>query len=384
MRFEFATATRIIFGRGAIREMEQLAGIYGAHPLIVTGRRLTMFERLAPFLIAKGISWSQLSVSGEPSVDIVLNGVQQYHAEACDFVIGIGGGSVLDAAKAIAALATNPGDPMLYLEVVGQNQPLVKPSAPLIAIPTTAGTGSEVTRNAVLTVPSRQIKVSLRSSLMLAKLAIIDPELTLTVSPEVTASTGMDALCQVIEPFVSRKATWMTDMFCREGIRCAASSLARAYHDGNDYQAREAMAWASLLGGLALANGGLGAVHGFAGPIGGMFAAPHGAICAKLLPRVVFWNVRALRSRQPDSPMLDRYREMSGILLKDDRATVEDGVRYLENLCVELNIPALSAYGIKPSDIPAIIEKARVSSSMQANPIELNTEEMSAILTESL
>lgn len=384
MRFEFATATRIIFGRGTIREMEQLAGIYGAHPLIVTGRRLTMFERLAPFLIARGISWSQLSVSGEPTVDIVLNGVQQYHAEACDFVVGIGGGSVLDTAKAIAALATNPGDPMLYLEVVGQNQPLIKPPAPFIAIPTTAGTGSEVTRNAVLAVPSLQIKVSLRSSLMLAKLAIIDPELTLTVPPEVTASTGMDALCQVIEPFVSRKATWMTDLFCREGIRCAANALVRAYHYGDDYQARETMSWVSLLGGLALANGGLGAVHGFAGPIGGMFTAPHGAICAKLLPRVVFWNARALKSRQPESPVLGRYREISGILLNDERATIEDGVHYLENLCAELNIPALSAYGIKPADIPTIVEKARSSSSMQANPIELNTEEMEAILAESL
>lgn len=384
MPFEFATATKIIFGRGAIRELERQAGTYGAHPLIVTGRHLTSFERLAPFLIAKGLSWYQLSVSGEPTIDVVLNGVQQYHAEACDFVIGLGGGSVLDTAKAIAALATNPGDPLLYLEVVGRNQPLINSPAPFIAIPTTAGTGSEVTRNAVLAVPSQHVKVSLRSPLMLAKLAIIDPELTLTVPPEVTASTGMDALCQVIEPFVSRKANWMTDLFCREGIRCAAEALKQAYRQGENYEAREKMSWVSLLGGLALANGGLGAAHGFAGPIGGMFSAPHGAVCARLLPRVVIWNIRALKSRQPENPVLSRYREISRLLLNNERATIEDGVRFLDDLCKELDIPPLSAYGIQKTHITEIVEKARISSSMQANPIELTTEEMSAILTESL
>ncbi len=384
MRFEFATATRIIFGRGAIRELEQLARTFGTHPLIVTGKHLTPFERLAPFLIAKGISWHQFSVSGEPTVDMVLEGIHQYHAEACDFVIGLGGGSVLDAAKAIAALATNPGDPLLYLEVVGQNQPLSSSPAPFIAIPTTSGTGSEVTRNAVLVVPSRQVKVSLRSPLMLAKLAIVDPEFTLTVPPNVTASTGMDALCQLVEPFVSKKATWMTDLFCREGIRYAAEALKQVYHHGEDYEAREKMSWVSLLGGLALANGGLGAVHGFAGPIGGMFSAPHGAVCAKLLPRVVNWNVKALRSRQPDSPVLDRYREIARLLLNSESAVIEDSVRFLDDLCEELNIPALSVYGIKQAHITEIVEKARVSSSMQANPIELTTEEMKAILMESL
>lgn len=210
-------------------------------------------------------------------------------------VIGLGGGSVLDAGKAIAALVTNLGNVFDYLEVIGKGQPLVNAPLPFIAIPTTAGTGTEVTRNAVLGSPAHGVKVSLRSPMMLPSLAIVDPELTYGLPPEITASSGLDALTQLIEPFVSVKANPMTDAICREGIRHAAKSLRTVYHNGADASAREGMSLASLFGGLALANAALGAVHGFAGPLGGMLNAPHGAICAKLLPLVMEVNIKVLR-----------------------------------------------------------------------------------------
>ncbi len=243
-----------------------------------------------------------------------------------DLVVGMGGGSVIDAAKAIAALLTNPGDPLDYLEVIGRGLPLANACAPMMAIPTTAGTGAEVTRNAVLASPAHRVKVSLRSASMLPDVAIVDPELTLSMPPAVTAATGLDALTQCLEPFVSHLATPLTDGFCREGLARAARSLRRAYHHGSDVAARRDMALASLCGGLALANAKLGAVHGFAGPIGGMFDAPHGAVCARLLPLVMTANVRALEERSPNSPALVRYAEVAKIVTGDADASIADGV----------------------------------------------------------
>ena len=229
-------------------------------------------------------------------------------------MIGLGGGSAIDAAKAIAALAANGGDPLDYLEVVGRGRSLTQPSLPCIAIPTTAGTGAEVTRNAVLASPEHGIKASLRSATMLPRLALVDPELTYSLPAAVTASTGLDALTQLIEPFTSSKANPLTDALCREGMMRAARSLRTAYEDGRDAAAREDMALASLFGGLALANAGLGVVHGFAGPVGGTFHAPHGAVCAAFLPHVMAVNARALRTRQPGSAALARYDEIARIL----------------------------------------------------------------------
>jgi alcohol dehydrogenase class IV len=229
-------------------------------------------------------------------------------------VIGLGGGSVLDAAKAIAALMTNGGHPLDYLEVVGRGQALRVPAAAMIAIPTTAGTGTEVTRNAVLGSPEHHVKVSLRSPLMLPRLALVDPELTYDLPPALTASTGLDALTQLLEPFVSHQGNPMTDALCREGLRRAAQALPRVFANGQDRAAREDMALASLFGGLALANAKLGAVHGLAAPIGGMFPAPHGAVCAALLPHVMAINVRALRDRQPDAEALRRYDQAAQLL----------------------------------------------------------------------
>jgi len=311
-------------------------------------------------------------------------GTQRARESDCDLVIGFGGGSVLDGGKAIAALLTNGGDPLDYLEVIGRGQPLSQPSAPYIAIPTTAGTGAEVTRNAVLASPEHQVKVSLRSPLMLPRLALVDPELTHSLPPEVTASTGLDALTQVMEPYVSNRANPLTDALCREGMRRAARSLHRAYEQSDDAAAREDMALTSLFGGLALANAKLGAVHGFAGPIGGMFPAPHGAVCARLLPHVMAVNVRALQERSPGSEALRRYDEIARILTGNEEATADDGVAWVQELCQALQVPSLASYGMTPADLTVVIEKASVASSMQGNPIQLTPDEMREILTQAL
>jgi alcohol dehydrogenase class IV len=299
-------------------------------------------------------------------------------------VISFGGGSAIDAGKAIAALLTNGGAPLDYLEVIGRGQPITEPAAPMIAIPTTAGTGAEVTRNAVLASPEHHVKVSLRSPLMLPRLAVVDPTLTHTVPPEITASTGLDAFTQVLEPYVSLKANPLTDAICREGLWRAAQALRYVYEHGDDAEAREDMAMVSLFGGLALANAKLGAVHGFAGPIGGMFPAPHGAVCGRLLPAVMAVNVRVLRKRAPQSPALERYDEIAQILTGDFKANAGTGVTWVEELCDVLNVPPLSAYGITKADFPAIIEKARRSSSMRGNPVQLTSEELQEILARAL
>ncbi|MEP0843728.1 MAG: iron-containing alcohol dehydrogenase, partial [Phycisphaerae bacterium] len=342
MRFEFATAGRILFGRGSLAQAVPLildllgeagrgdaratgqgaaglsprgadaaantgarSGAEGTIPpadaaspslLIVTGRSPDRATRLVE-LLRPNAECALVSIDGEPTVRMIEEGVKRARAGGRGLVIGIGGGSAIDAAKAIAAMAANEGELLDYLEVIGKGRALSRPPLPCVAIPTTAGTGAEVTRNAVLGSPAHRVKVSLRHPLMLPKLAVVDPDLTDGLPPSLTAFTGLDALTQLIEPFVSVKATPLTDALCREGIERAARALPRVYRDGGDAAAREEMCLASLLGGLALANAGLGAVHGLAGPIGGMFPAPHGAVCAALLPHATAINIRALRER---------------------------------------------------------------------------------------
>ena len=384
MRFEFATATRIIFGAGTLGEIGPLAAEMGERALVVTGHTVARGAALLDGLAAQGIDYVTFSVAGEPTTEVARLGTQRAREENCDLVIGFGGGSVLDTGKAVAALLTNGGDPLDYLEVIGRGLPLTQPSAPCIAIPTTAGTGAEVTRNAVLASPEHRVKVSLRSPLMLPRLALVDPELTHSMPPEVTASTGLDALTQVMEPYVSNRANPLTDALCREGMRCAARSLRRAYEQGDDAAAREDMMLASLFGGLALANAKLGAVHGFAGPVGGMFPAPHGAVCASLLPHAMAVNVQALQERLPGSEALHRYDEIACILTGSDKATAGDGVAWVQELCQALRVPSLASYGVTPEDFPVLIEKGSVSSSMQGNPIKLTSDEMREILARSL
>jgi alcohol dehydrogenase class IV len=384
MRFEFATSNRIIFGLGTLSEVGQLAAEFGDRAFVVSGIKSELNQSLLKLLSEKNISVEVFSVTEEPTVSLVQHGVEKARIAKSNLIIGFGGGSAIDTGKAIAALMTNEGDIYDYLEVIGGGRPINRAPLPYIAIPTTAGTGAEVTRNAVIGSPEHHVKVSLRSPLMLPNIAIVDPELTYSLSPKVTASTGMDALTQVLEPFVSIMSNPLTDALCKEGIRIAARSLERAYLDGNDWDARQGMSLVSLYGGLALANAKLGAVHGFAGPIGGMYKAPHGAICARLLPPVMSINVKALTSRAKDHSLLDRYDEVGICLTGDANATANDGVFWVQSLSKKIEIPPLSAYGVKREDFTSIIDKATSASSMKGNPIELTRDELSEILEQAL
>ena len=378
MRFEFATATRIVFGPGAASEVLPASKAMGARALLVTGLPPEKAVRLT------GVEGVTFDVTGEPTVDAVREGVRLLRGERCDLVIGFGGGSAIDAGKAIAALASNSGEPLDYLEVVGRGQSLGNPSLPFIAVPTTAGTGAEVTRNAVLASPEHGVKASLRSPFLLPRLAVVDPELTYDLPPALTASTGLDALTQLIEPYVSSRANPLTDSVCVEGVRRAARGLPRAYGDGRDAEARLDMALASLFGGLALANAGLGAVHGFAAPIGGAFPAAHGAVCAALLPHVMDSNIRALRSRAPQSPALVRYEDVARILTGRPDARAEDGAEWVRRLVAKLGIPALGSYGIRPRDVAGLTAKASQASSMKGNPVALTPDELAGILSRAM
>ena len=384
MNFEFATATRIVFGPGSVHQLGAIAAEMGQRALLVTNLPVDNLSAIEQGLAQRRIACTVVAVTGEPTIDSICKGVRVARQNGCDLAIGFGGGSAIDSAKAIAALLTNSGNPLDYLEVVGRGRPITYAPLPMIAVPTTAGTGAEVTRNAVIGSPQLRVKVSLRSPLMLPRLALVDPELTYGLPPGITASTGLDALTQLIEPFVSNRANPLTDGICRDGMLRAARSLRRVYEQGDDVAAREDMSLAALFGGLALANAGLGVVHGLAGVLGGMYAAPHGAICARLLPFVMEVNTRALQARIPESTSLSRYTDIAQLLTGEANATILSGIAWVQELCTALRIPPLSAYGVSAGDFPAIVGKAIKASSTKANPIQLTSDEMGEILQKAL
>ena len=383
MNFEFAAPTRIIFGEGRLADVPKIVSAMGSRALVVEGRS-GRAESLVRQLGDVGLATTTLQVSSEPTIALVEAGLAQARRERCDVVVALGGGSVVDAGKAISALLTNDAPVRDYLEVIGKARPLANRAAPFIAIPTTAGTGAEVTRNAVLMAEDEQVKVSLRSPLMLPAVAVIDPELTYSLPPSVTASTGLDALTQCIEPFVSPQANPLSDAVAREGMHRASGALLRAFRDGSDREARRDMAVASLCGGLALANAKLGAVHGFAAPLGGMFPVPHGVACARLLSPVAEANVRALRARVPGTRALVRYEEVARLLTGRADARAEDGVAWLAALVEELGVPRLGVYGVRAADVVAVVEQAKRASSMQGNPVVLTADELTATLSAAL
>lgn len=376
MNFKFATAGKIVFGNGTLAQAAPAAAAFGTTALVVTGRNPERAAPLIDALKAEGVDCKSFAVSGEPTVETV----RETSGLEADVVIGFGGGSVIDSAKTSAALMTNPGGPLDYLEVIGKGRPLMRRPAPCIAIPTTAGTGAEVTENSVLASLEHKVKVSMRHPLMIPDLAIVDPECTHSMPPAVTASTGLDALTQLLEAFVSRKATPMTDGFCREGLPRAVRSLRRAFEEGDDPAAREEMALASLFGGLALANAGLGVVHGFAGPLGGLFRAPHGLVCAALLPHAMKENLSVLR-REEGFQALEKVQEFACMT---GGATAEEGVAWLEALCRDLQVPSLSAFGITKADFSDIVAKGKNASSMKGNPVSLSDAELTQILIAAL
>jgi alcohol dehydrogenase class IV len=295
--------------------------------------------------------------------------------ERCDAVVALGGGSAIDAGKAIAALTGTDGEILDYMEVVGRGLPLPRAGIPCIAIPTTAGTGAEVTRNSSFSSPATRVKASLRSPYILPVLALVDPDLLDGMPPAVLAASGLDAFSHLTESFVSHRATPFTLSLAREGIPRIVRSLRRAYEHGLDPHSREDLALASMLGGFCLANSGLGAIHGFASPLGGIWNVAHGVACAALLPAVMRKNRDALALRAPDSLLHRRYRELDALLGKQDDATP-----WIAELVRDLGIPSLSALGLRIEELPQLVEKAKVASSMRGNPIVLTDEELTEIL----
>jgi alcohol dehydrogenase class IV len=384
MQFEFSTASRLVFGPGRLDAIPDLVSEFGKRVLIASGCPKEILDRLLALLEVHGITFSLVKINHEPTVDSICDLVELTHRTQPALLIGIGGGSAIDTAKATAVLATNPGEVVDYLEVIGQNKPLLNPSIPVIAIPTTSGTGAEVTRNAVIGEPTQHVKVSLRSPYLLPKIALVDPELTLTVPPSITAFTGLDALTQLIEPFTCSTPNPLTDALCQEGIKRVGSALYTAFDHGNDLQAREDMSIASLFSGLSLANAKLGAVHGFAGPLGGEINAPHGAICASLLPHVMEANLDALRQQAPDHPIILRYAIVGKLLSGNEAATANTGVQWVRDFCQHAQIPSLSFYGLTEAILDLMVQKAEKASSMKGNPVILSWDDLRNILRNAM
>lgn len=384
LAFEFATAGRIIFGPGSRRSLGDILAGLGRRVMVVGGATRRHDSWLDPLLAGHGLTRAaDAAVAGEPSLAEARAGGAAAREAGCEVVLGIGGGSAIDAAKAIAALATQPGDVLDYLEVVGRGLPLAERPLPCVAVPTTAGTGSEVTKNAVLASPEHRVKASLRSPALLPRVAVVDPELTLSLPADVTAATGLDALSQLIEPFVSIKRQPLADAVCREGLPRIARALRVACDDPTNLEARTAMSLASLCGGIALGNAGLGAVHGFAGPIGGMFPAPHGEVCGILLPGVMEANVAAAR-QGGDAETLRRFAEIARLLTGDAAAGPAEATMWVRTLAADLAIPSLAAHGLTAADIPAVVAASRQASSMKGNPSCLADETLAMILSAAL
>jgi alcohol dehydrogenase class IV len=374
--FDLALPRRVLFGPGRAGELAGLLPTLGRRVMLCTGRDPSRHAHLLDGIDPVAV----VNVTHEPTVDDVRVATAQARSADADAVVAIGGGSVLDLGKVVAALLGNDTDPIDHLEVVGHGLPMERPARPYVAVPTTAGTGSEATANAPLRSTENRVKASIRSPHMLAAVALVDPLLTLSCPPAVTASSGLDALTQCLEPFVSPRANPATDAFAAEGLRRGSRALRRAYEDGDDRDAREEMAMCSLFGGIALANAKLGAVHGLAGVIGGMVDAAHGAICAVLLAPTVEANLRALRDRAPESPALHRYGHAARLLIGRDDAGADDAVDWLHDTVATLHIPALGALGLELSQHGEVAEKAARSSSMQGNPVALTHDDLLAVL----
>ncbi len=403
--FGVARLPRIVFGAGRRAEIPALVADHGRRALLVTGARslqaTTAWAELAAGLQAAGVAWDHLAVGGEPSPELVDAAVAARRADPPDVVIGIGGGSALDAAKAIAGLLRSGTVALDHLEGVGRGIPYPGPATPFVAVPTTAGTGSEATKNAVLSgsVAVRDggpapFKKSFRDDRLVAALAIVDPDLLDGCPPPVIAGDGLDALTQCLEAYVSSGASPFTDAIAASGLAAIGPALpawhaaARADRPPADTAGlRSAMAWGALASGIALANAGLGAVHGMIAALGARHGIHHGTGCGILLAAATRINVAALRARDPSGPGLLRFAE-AGRLLTGERG-LGDGVApdavvgWIEDLVRGLGLPRLGEVGVRSADIPALVAEAR-GSSMRTNPIVLTDAEIEAILTGSL
>lgn len=377
MRFDFVSPTRIFFGRGRLSEIATILSPWGKRVFVVGGRSQ---ERLMPLLDqcnAGGYKTEVFHVRGEPSIPMVEEAVEHARKWKPEIIVAMGGGSVLDLAKAVSALLSNPGHLLDYLEVIGFGKPLSFPPVPLLAIPTTAGTGAEVTYNAVISSPEHQVKVSLRNPMLVPRMALIDPEVLASVPIEVAVASGLDALTQLIEPYTCIAPNPMVDPFCREGIQRMARSFRISLQRPAEPNALEDVAFSSLLSGFALANAKLGAVHGIAGPLGGLLGIPHGVICARLLPVIM---KKTINSLHPESPILSRYREIAQILTGSPLAQLEQAVEWITEIVETFHVPRLGQYGLRTSHFPFLVERSEKASSMKGNPVKLSPRDIEEIL----
>jgi len=387
--FSIARLPRIEFGAGGIRKLPQLAGQYGDSALLVTGaaslQRSTAWDSLVQGLKTAGIDWTQATISGEPSPQTVDNIARGHRDRRFDVVVGIGGGSVLDAAKAVAGLLRVANPVTDFLEGVGPQLPYPGPAVPFIAVPTTAGTGSEATKNAVLSVAGKEgFKKSFRAEALVPEYALVDPDLLATCPGPLIAADGMDALTQVLESYVSTRANPLTDALAWSGMQAARDSLLPWYEgDGDQDRARSGMAYAALLSGICLAQTGLGSVHGLASPLGAFFPVPHGVVCGTLVGVATRVNIDAMLAREPDNPALDKYARVGELLCRRSFATREQAweelTRLLDDWTQRLQLPTLEHYGVKTDDFGHIVAHSR-GSSMKTNPVVLTDAEISTIL----
>ena len=375
MAYTFLQPSEILFGHDQSAKTLDVARRFGSRIFLVTGGR--SFEALAVAKLLFGLP--RWSVSGEPDVASVDEAVRQCREAGADVVVAVGGGSALDAAKAVAGMVPQDGSVRDYLEQVGDRK-LTKPPLPFVAVPTTAGSGSEATKNAVIRVPDLQVKRSLRHDLLIPRVAIVDPDLSAAAPRPVAASAGLDAFTHLLEGYVSSGATPMTDALALPGIRKAAGGLRTLAEGKPTADSQEAMALASLWGGIVLANAGLGAVHGLVAPLGGRCSIPHGIGCACLLVETMKANVAALRARAPRSAALERYEKVARRLSFETPEKLADGLASLRRL---LGVGSLASYGVTKDDVAPIVKASR-GGSMKYNPIELTDAELEGIVTASM
>lgn len=384
MNFSFATPSQIEFGEGCSKTIPSLLDESHSPLFVLTGSNSKRYAQTIGMLTQSGHEVFIHPVHGEPDVKSVTVASEAAREAGAKCVIAIGGGSVIDTGKAVAALVTNTGSLIDYLEGVGKGKPLSQNSLPFMAIPTTAGTGAEVTKNSVIGVPKAGVKVSLRSTSMLPTWAVVDPELTHNLPVDIAAYTGMDALIQCLEAYLSKFANPLSDGIAREGLRLAARSIRGACSDKLDTEAKSDLCAASLCGGIALANAKLGSIHGFAGPLGGMIPAPHGAICASLLVSCFSANLRAIDSRDKENPSRAKMDDVATLLTGNPQAKASYALAWFESLSNDLPLKSLGDLGLERSQIDEAARKSAKSSSMKGNPIELTKFELVEILEAAL
>lgn len=387
--FITARLPRILFGTGSIEKVPAEALAFGNRALIVTGQRSFRagphWQPLLEGLTRAGIAWHDLAIAGEPSPETIDAAVDRFRGQGITVVIGIGGGSTLDAAKAIAGLLPHRHSVLEHLEGIGPERPYPGPSLPLIAIPTTAGTGSEATKNAVLSRIGRDgFKKSFRDEALIARTAIVDPDLLASCPQEIIAANGMDAFTQLLESYTSTKANVLTDALAWSGLQAFAESFFSAWA-GDDKAAagRSGLAYAALISGICLAQTGLGAVHGLASPLGAYFPIPHGVCCGTLVAAATDINIRALHDRQPDSAALAKYAAVGELIAGAAGLGQSGGVQALiETLQAwtdRLALPRLAAFGVAREDVERLVAGSR-GSSMRTNPLVLTDEEVGTII----